>query len=45
VNRKCSSTKGGYLMFTVTEKALEVIKNFIKERNTDLAVRITMSIG
>lgn len=32
-------------MFTVTEKALEVIKNFIKERNTDLAVRITMSIG
>jgi Fe-S cluster assembly iron-binding protein IscA len=32
-------------MFTVSEKALEVIKNFIKERNTDLAVRITMSIG
>ncbi len=32
-------------MLTVTEKALEVIKNFIKERKTDLAVRITMSIG
>lgn len=32
-------------MLTVTEKALEMIKNFIKERNTDLAVRITMSIG
>jgi len=32
-------------MLTVTEKALEVIKNFIKERNSDLAVRITMSIG
>ena len=32
-------------MFTVSEKALEVIKNFIKEKNTDLAVRITMSIG
>ncbi len=32
-------------MFTVTEKALEMIKDFIKERKTDLAVRITMSIG
>lgn len=37
--------KGGYLMFTVTEKALEVIKNFIKEKKSDLAVRITLSIG
>lgn len=32
-------------MFTVTEKALEVIKNFIKEKKSDLAVRITLSIG
>jgi Fe-S cluster assembly iron-binding protein IscA len=32
-------------MFTVSEKALEVIKTFIKEKKTDLAVRITMSIG
>ncbi len=32
-------------MFTVTEKALEMIKNFIKEKKTDLAVRITLSIG
>lgn len=32
-------------MFTVTDKALEVIKNFIKEKKSDLAVRITLSIG
>lgn len=32
-------------MFTVSEKALEAIKTFIKEKKTDLAVRITMSIG
>jgi hypothetical protein len=42
---KCSSIKGGYLMFTVTEKALEVIKDFIKEKKSDSAVRITLSIG
>jgi hypothetical protein len=42
---KCSSIKGGYLMFTVTEKALEVIKDFIKEKNVDSAVRITLSMG
>jgi hypothetical protein len=45
VDGKMSIDKGGYIMFTVSENALEVIKNFIKERNTDLAVRITMSIG
>jgi hypothetical protein len=32
-------------MFTVTEKALEVIQNFIKEKKPGSAVRITMSIG
>ena len=32
-------------MFTVTEKALEVIKDFIKEKKSDSAVRITMAIG
>jgi len=37
--------KGGYLMFTVSEKALEIIKNFIKEKRPDASVRITMSIG
>lgn len=37
--------KGGYLMFTVTEKALEVIQDFIKAKKPDAAVRITMSIG
>jgi hypothetical protein len=42
---KGSSIKGGYLMFTVTEKALEVIKDFIKEKNLASAVRITLSIG
>ena len=32
-------------MFTVTDKALEVIKDFIKEKKVDSAVRITLSIG
>jgi hypothetical protein len=32
-------------MFEVTQKALDVIKNYIKENNPDAAVRITMSIG
>jgi iron-sulfur cluster assembly accessory protein len=42
---KYSSIKGGYLMFTVTEKALEVIKDFIKDKKADSAVRITLSMG
>jgi hypothetical protein len=42
---KCSSIKGGCLMFTVSEKALEVIKDFIKEKKVDSAVRITLSVG
>jgi len=42
---KCPSTKGGCLMFTVTEKALEVIKDFIKKKNVASAVRITLSVG
>jgi iron-sulfur cluster assembly accessory protein len=42
---KGSSIKGGYLMFTVTDKALEVIKDFIKEKKVDSAVRITLSMG
>ena len=45
MDKESPSIKGGHIMLTVTEKALEVIKNFIKERNSDLAVRITMSIG
>ena len=32
-------------MFTVSEKALEIIKNFIKEKKPDASIRITMSIG
>jgi Fe-S cluster assembly iron-binding protein IscA len=32
-------------MFTVTQKASEVIKEFLKEKNVNSAVRITMSIG
>jgi len=32
-------------MFTVTDKASEVIKDFLKDKNQDAAVRITMSIG
>jgi Fe-S cluster assembly iron-binding protein IscA len=45
MDKKVFIVKGGYLMFTVTEKALEVIKNFIKEKKSDLAVRITLSVG
>lgn len=32
-------------MLTVTEKASEVIKDFIREKKTDSAVRITLSMG
>ena len=32
-------------MFTVTQKALEVIKDFIKEKKHDSAVRITLAMG
>jgi hypothetical protein len=32
-------------MFTVTDKASEVIKDFLKDKNQEAAVRITMSIG
>jgi Fe-S cluster assembly iron-binding protein IscA len=32
-------------MLTVTEKASEVIKDFLKDKNADAAIRITMSIG
>ena len=32
-------------MLTVTDKASEVIKDFLKDKNTDAAIRITMSIG
>ncbi len=32
-------------MFTVTEKALEVIQDFIKQKRPDASIRITMSIG
>ena len=32
-------------MLTVTDKASEVIKDFLKDKNQAAAVRITMSIG
>jgi Fe-S cluster assembly iron-binding protein IscA len=32
-------------MLTVTDKALEVIKDFLKDKNADAAIRITMSMG
>ena len=32
-------------MFTVTDKALEVIKDFIKEKKPDSAIRIILSNG
>ncbi len=38
-------TKGEHEMLTVTDKASEVIKDFLKDKNADAAIRITMSIG
>ncbi len=32
-------------MLTVTDKASEVIKDFLKDKNADVAIRITMSMG
>jgi Fe-S cluster assembly iron-binding protein IscA len=32
-------------MLTVTDKASEVIKDFLKDKSVDAAIRITMSIG
>ncbi|KAF0155533.1 MAG: hypothetical protein FD159_2153 [Syntrophaceae bacterium] len=32
-------------MLTVTDKASEVIKDFLKDKNDDVAIRITMSMG
>lgn len=32
-------------MLTVTEKASEAIKDFLKKKNIDSAIRITVSIG
>jgi len=32
-------------MLTVTDKAFEVIKDFLKDKNADAAIRITMSMG
>lgn len=39
------SEKGDKLMFTVTDKASEVIKDFLKDKKENSAIRITMSIG
>lgn len=39
------SQKGDNLMLTVTDKASEVIKNFLKDKSENSAIRITMSIG
>ena len=32
-------------MFTVSDNASEAIRNFLKDKNQDAAIRITMSIG
>lgn len=39
------SKEGGNLMITVTDKAAEAIKNFLKDKNAASAIRITLSIG
>jgi len=33
------------LMLTVTDKASEVIKDFLKDKDASMAIRITLSIG
>ena len=43
--KKVDRRKGICLMFTVTDKAAEVIKDFLKDKNEGSAIRITMSIG
>ena len=40
-----TSREGGNLMITVTDKADEVIKDFLKDKNAASAIRITLSIG
>jgi hypothetical protein len=39
------SPEGVYVVFTVTDKAAEAIKDFLKDKNIDSAVRITLSFG
>jgi Fe-S cluster assembly iron-binding protein IscA len=33
------------LMLTVSDKAAEVIKDFLKDKDESMAIRITLSIG
>jgi hypothetical protein len=42
---KNPSKKGDNLMFTVTDKASEAIKEFLKEKNENSAIRITMAMS
>jgi iron-sulfur cluster assembly protein len=42
---KNPSEKGDNLMFTVTDKASEAIKEFLKERDENSAIRITMAMS
>ena len=39
------SPEGEYYMLTVTDKASEVIKDFLKDKNPDAVIRITVSMG
>jgi|LSQX01.3.fsa_nt_gb Fe-S cluster assembly iron-binding protein IscA len=40
-----ASPEGENTMLTVTDKASEVIKDFLKDKDTNAAIRITMSFG
>ena len=42
---KNPSEKGDNLMFTVTDKASEAIKEFLKDKDENSAIRITMSMS
>jgi hypothetical protein len=42
---KNPSEKGDNLMLTVTDKASEVIKDFLKDKNENSSIRITMAMG
>ncbi|MFY9388176.1 MAG: hypothetical protein WAP08_09670 [Smithellaceae bacterium] len=40
-----ASSEGENTMLEVTDKASEVIKDFLKDKGADAAIRITMSFG
>jgi hypothetical protein len=42
---EATNRKGAYKMFEVTEKAVEMIQDFLKDRSEEHVIRITMNEG